>query len=64
MQKVSFPTGKDVPSCNAMPSREPAQQMAYSGASSQKYFSDVRARGISCTSSNTMSVVCGLIGFP
>lgn len=59
-----FPTGKDVPSCNATPNNDPAQQMANSGASSAKYFNDVKARGTSCTSSKMTNVLFGLMRCP
>ena len=43
MRNSTFPTGKDVPSCKAIPNSDPAQIIWYSGVSSQKYFRLERA---------------------
>lgn len=47
-----------------MPTSEPAQTIVYCGASSQKYLSDARARGTSCTSSKMIRVSFGSIFLP
>ena len=52
----TWPTGNDTPLCMATPKSEPAATTGTSGACSQNILSDVRARGQSCTSSNTTSV--------
>ena len=38
MRNSTFPTGKDVPSCKAIPNSDPAQIIWYSGVSSQKCY--------------------------
>ena len=43
--KLTLPTGNESLLCMAIPSSDPAQIMSYSGAFSQKYFSDVIPRG-------------------
>ena len=64
MRNSTFPTGKEVPPCMAMPNRDPAATIWYSGAFSAKYLSEVSARGFSCISSKMMSVVLGSMGQP
>ena len=57
----TFPTGYDTLSCSEMPNSDPATAIWYSGACSQKYFSDSIASGMSWTSSRMTSVSPGVI---
>lgn len=64
MISSTFPTGYDMSLCKDISNRDPATAIWYSGASSQKYFNDSIASGISCTSSRTMRVSPGVMSTP
>ena len=62
--KFTLPTGKEDGLANAIPSKEPAHAMWYSGAFSQKYFRELMTLGQSCISSKMTRVFSGRIFCP